>query len=119
LFSLPTINSLLCIVNHDTLMADQDMGEIILNFHLHSDTVRFAGIDMGPLGFASEEGDQRWMCWKRNLMGFKASLYNLIHMYLVAEEVKHGDHHDHTNAFQWMDIVLNLLGTREYKLSGA
>jgi hypothetical protein len=113
-FSLPTINSLLRIVNHNTLMANQDMEEMFLIFHLHLDTGRFAGIDMSPLEFTSKECDQRWMCWKWNLMSFKASPHNLVCMYLVVEEVMRSDCHDHTNAFRWNNVMLNLPWTREY-----
>jgi hypothetical protein len=115
-FSLLTVNSLVQIVNQHTLMAGRDLGEMFLNFHLHSDTVRFAGIDMGPLDFASEECNQWWMCWKRNLMGFKPPPYNLIHMYLVAKEIIRGYPHDHTNTFQWNNVMLHLPGTRHYNL---
>ncbi len=113
-FSLLMVNSLLQIVGQHTLMANRDKGEMCLNFHLHSDTVWFVGIDMGSLNFASEESNQRWMCWKCNLMGFKAPPYKLVHMYLVLEEIILGNHHDHTNAFQWNNVMLNLPGTRHY-----
>jgi hypothetical protein len=91
--------SLLRIVNQHTLMANQDMGEMFLNFHLHSDTVQFAGIDMGPLDFTSEECNQWWMCWKHNLMGFKASPLRFFPYNLMAEEIICDDRHDNTNAF--------------------
>jgi hypothetical protein len=48
-FSLPTFNLLLRLVGEDTLMADRDMGEMILNFQLHSNVIRFTGIDLGLL----------------------------------------------------------------------
>jgi hypothetical protein len=80
-FSLPTLNSLLRLVDEDTLMADRDMGEMFLNFQLHSKTVRFMGIDLGPLDFMPDECSHRWMCWQRNLMGFRGSPYNLVKMY--------------------------------------
>jgi hypothetical protein len=67
---------------------------------------------MGPLIFASDECDQLWMCWKRNLVGFKASPYNLVRMYLVAEEIIRGNCHDYINAFQWNSVMLNLPGAR-------
>jgi hypothetical protein len=113
-FSLPTVNSLLCIVNHNTLMANQDMGKMFLNFHLHSDTIKFAGIDLAPLEFSKEECNQRWMCLRHNLMGFKALPYNSVRMYLVAEEVIRGNRNNYTNVFQWSNLMLNLPGTRGY-----
>ena len=52
-------------------------------------------------------------------MGFKASPYNSVRMYLVAEEVIRGDRNDYTNAFLWSNLMLNLPGTRRYNLSRA
>jgi len=54
-FSLPTLNLLLRLVDKDTLMADWDMGEMFLNVQLHSNTVRFTGIDLGPLDFTPDK----------------------------------------------------------------
>ncbi len=107
LFSLPTLNE-------DTLMADRDMGEMFLNFDLHHNTVCFACIDVGPLGFTKEDYQHRWMCWTCNLMAFKASPYNSVRMYLVAEEVIWRDRHNSTNTFQWTHLRLNLPGTKSY-----
>jgi hypothetical protein len=47
-------------------------------------------------------------------MGFKASPYNLVHMYLVAKEVIRGNRNNYTNVFQWSNLMLNLPGTRGY-----
>jgi hypothetical protein len=46
-FCLPTVNSLLRITDEGTLMRDQD--------HLHPNTVKFTGVDLGPLEFGSED----------------------------------------------------------------
>ncbi len=77
-FALPSINSLLRIVDSTTLMLDWDMGEMFLNFQLHPDMVHSTPINLGPLEFFPEEARQWWMCWQRCLMGFKASTYNSI-----------------------------------------
>ncbi len=118
-FCLPTMNSLLRIVDEETLMQDMDVGEMFLNFQLHPNTVKFAAVDLGPLNFTFNKCLHRWMCWTRNLMGFRSSPYNSIRMYLIAEEIIRGDCHDPTNAFQWNTIRLNLPGTKEYKPSDA
>jgi hypothetical protein len=98
-------------------MADRDMGEMILNFNLHPDTVKLACINIVLLELPKEDYPHRWMCWMRNLMGFKALPYNSVCMYLTAEEVIWGDCHDRSNAFQWEHLHLNLPGTRTYKPS--
>jgi hypothetical protein len=48
-------------------------------------------------------------------MGFRPFPYNSICMFLIAEEIIRGDHHDLSNAFQWESILLYLPGTKEYK----
>jgi hypothetical protein len=47
-------------------------------------------------------------------MGFKASPYNSVCVYLVAEEVIRGDRHDPGNAFQWSHLRLNLPWCKGY-----
>ena len=114
-FMLPTINSLLRIVDWKTYMEDRDVGDMFHNFPLHPNTRGYAGMDLGPLGFADDECTHRWMCWARNLMGFRSSPYNSIRMALVVEEIVRGDRHDPNNALQWGYIMLNLPGSSEYK----
>ncbi len=115
-FSLPTLNSLLGIVDEDTLMADKNMGEMFLILNLHPNIVCFAYINVAPLKSTKKEGPHRWMCWTCNLMGFKALPYNSIRIYLVIEEVIGGDCHNSLNAFQWAQLRLNLPGTKSYTL---
>ncbi len=110
-FSLPTMSSLPHIVDFSTI------GEMFLNFQLHPDTVCSTGIDVGPLDYTNKEPPSRWMCWQWCLMGFRASPYNTIHMYLVAEEIIRGDWHDCFNPFHWESIMTNLPGTAEYSLA--
>ena len=119
LFCLPSINMLLRIINGETLMSDCDMGDMFHNFPLHANTVKFTAIDLAPLDFGPEDCKHRWVCWKQNLMGFRSLPYNSARIYLVAKEIIRGDWHDHTNAFQWSSIMLNLAGTPGYQPSAA
>jgi len=98
-------------------MEDRDTGKMFLNFQLQPNTMRFAAVDLGPLGFTSIECSHWWMCWTRNLMGFRPSPYNSIRMYLIAEEIIRGDRDDPDNAFQWSHLLLSLPGTENYKPS--
>ena len=77
-FGLPTVNLLLRITDLTSLMEDRDVKEMFLNFQLHPDTIKFTGIDIGPLEFTFDECEVRWVCWNRNLMGFRPSPYNSI-----------------------------------------
>jgi hypothetical protein len=90
------------------------MGDMFLNFQLHADTVESTAIDLRPLELDKEKYPHRFMCWQRNLMGFKSSPYNSVRMYLIAEEVIRGDRHDQRNAFQWDSLMLNLPGDPSY-----
>jgi len=49
---LVNVNSLLRIVDENTLMMDRDMGEMFHNFQLHENTVLATGIDLAPLQFS-------------------------------------------------------------------
>jgi hypothetical protein len=62
-FGLPTVNSLLRMIDLPSLMEDRDVEEMFLNFQLHVDAVRYTGIDIGPLEFDLEECAFRWVCW--------------------------------------------------------
>jgi hypothetical protein len=61
-FSLSTVNSLLWIMDKDTLMCDSNMGEMFLNIPLHPNTNYLTAIKMGPLENGVEECAHRWMC---------------------------------------------------------
>ncbi len=93
-FALPTVNSLLQIVNSTMLMSDHDMNKLFLKFLLHPDTVRSMAIDLGPLKFTQKKASHWWMCWQCCLIGFKASPYNSIQMYIIVEEIIRGNRWD-------------------------
>ena len=99
------------------VMQDRDIGEMFLNFMLHPSARRFAGIDLRPLNLSKEECRAAFLCWMRLLMGFRASPYNSIRTYLIAEEVIRGDRHDPSNAFQWHSVDQNLPGTEDWIIS--
>ena len=54
-FFLPKVGSLLRIVDHTLFMEDRDIREMFLNFELHPNTRRFAGVDLRPLELDKEE----------------------------------------------------------------
>ncbi len=116
-FGLPTINSLLRIVNGSSLMSDRDMGDMFHNFSLDKNTGLYTAIDLAPLGFEPEFCRHRWVYWRQNLMGFRSSPYNSSRTYLAAEEIIKGGRHDETNTFRWSRLMLNLPGSEGYKPS--
>ena len=116
-FSLPNTNSLLRLVSSKTMMSDRDLSEMFHQFQLHESAIEYAAIDLRPLHLDPVKYPHRWMCWLRNLMGFRSSPYNSVRMYMIIEEVIRGDRRDLSNPFQWESVMLNLPGTVEYKPS--
>jgi hypothetical protein len=121
-FWLPTINTLVRALDKHSWMTDRDVGDMFLNFQLHKFVVPFTGVDLLSLYEDEKEKGPRWAAWDRNLMGFAASPYNSIKMALAVEEVCRGNRHKEglgldgreLNPFQWRQIRLNLLGTKDY-----
>jgi len=105
-FGLPKVDSLLRIVDLDTVMQDRDIGEMFLNFKLHPSVRKYTGVDVGPLEFSDSECIARLLWWTKNLMGFLPSPYTSVKMYLISEEILRGDRHDPNNAFQWNQCLL-------------
>ena len=87
-----------------SVMGDRDIGEMLLNFELHPQVMKYVGVDLAPLKFTKEECAHRWLQWCKTPMGFTSSPYNTVKVNLIAEEVIRGDRHDEENAFQWHSI---------------
>ena len=121
-FWLPTVESLLRVLNENSWMTDRDMGDMFLNFQLDEAVKPFTGVDLSSIYEKGEPIDPKWAYWDRNLMGFAASPNNSCLMALVIEEVIKGDRHEtgvgrdgkELNPFQWFRVQLNLPGTKDY-----
>jgi hypothetical protein len=87
-FWLPLINTLVCALDKNSWMTDRDVGDMFLNYQLHSLAMPITGFDLLLLCESKDEVGLRWAVWDKNLMGFAASTYNSIKMALVAEEVQ-------------------------------
>ncbi len=86
-FHLPTVDALLRIVDHTSVMEDRDVGEMFLNFELHQNTRRFVGIDVRPLTLDPTTATHNWLGWTKNLMGFQSSPYNSVKIYRICDEI--------------------------------
>jgi hypothetical protein len=86
---LPTIDSLVRLLDSSSWMADRDIGDMFLNFQLHESTWSYAGVDIQPIMTSEEISAKkaRWYHWVQNAMGFAPSDYNSIKMAFIAEEV--------------------------------
>ena len=74
-FWLPTIDTLVCSLDEDSWMTDQDMGDMFLNFQLHELVIPFTGVNLLLLYESPDEYGPRLAVWERNLMGFASSPY--------------------------------------------
>jgi hypothetical protein len=109
---LPTIDTLVKVLDKDSWMTNRDIGDMCLNFQLNESVVLFTGVNLLSLYENGDETGLCWAVWDKNLMGFAASPYSSIRMALVAEEVCRGNWHKagigldgkELNPFQWKRI---------------
>jgi hypothetical protein len=94
-------------------MMDLDLGEMFLNFPMHSSAQPFCGIDVRKYLFPKDV-QTHWERWGHCMMGWKASPYLAIKYQLLAEEVIHGDRLSPANPFGWAKVILNLPGSEAY-----
>jgi hypothetical protein len=112
-FILPTMETHLRGVKEGTCMADNDVGECFLNFILHAELRKLAGVDLSK--FFGDEGGTLWEVWDQAAMGVKSSPYQAVLALTVAEEIIKGDRMQDGNIFKWVVRVrLNLPGDLDY-----
>jgi hypothetical protein len=94
-------------------MANVDVGEMFLNFHLHEVIQTFAGVDLTKF-FESPDGVLRWEVWCRCAMGLTSLPYIACQCMGFAEEVIRGIKDDPNNNLRWKQVSLNLPGSEGY-----
>jgi len=115
-FFLPTVNTMLRSVDDSYWGADNDYGEMFLNFWLHPDLRKYCGVDLTHT-FPDEVEDNAkvfWEAWWRNAMGLSPSPYASCQMGTRLKRLMLGDRHDKENVFRWDQVVLNLPGSADY-----
>jgi hypothetical protein len=115
-FPLPTVDSLLCSVESGTWMADNDVGEMFLNFILHESVQSLCGVDLTkyfPEGIPSGT-KVLWECWTRCAMGLRPSPYQACQGMMWALEIILGNREDPENIFRFDQVQLNLPGQHDY-----
>jgi hypothetical protein len=114
-FTLPTVESLLRVVEPGTFMADVDLGEMFLNFFLDERVRRHAGVDLTKyLPNLVDPGQSVWVRWSRCAMGLRPSPYCAVQTLAWLEEVIEGDPNDPENVFRYDKVELNLPGAADY-----
>jgi hypothetical protein len=100
-FPLPTVDNLLRSVEPGTWMADNDVGEMFLNFVLHESVQAICGVDLTkyfPEGVP--EGTQvLWERWTRCTMGLRSSPYQACQGMMWALEIIVGNRNNSENVF--------------------
>lgn len=115
-FPLPTIESLLRSVEPGTWMADNDVGEMFLNFVLHESVQALCGVDLSKY-FPEEipSGTKvLWERWTRCAMGLRSSPYQACQGMMWSLEIIFGDRRDPINVFRFKKVCLNLPGDEGY-----
>ncbi|KAL7575469.1 hypothetical protein ACA910_007367 [Epithemia clementina (nom. ined.)] len=115
-FALPTVDSMLRSEGPTTWSADNDFGEMFLNFWLHPELRKYAGIDL--TGLFPEEVNRKssarnkrkvlWETWNRCAMGLSPSPYQATQLAHRVKFLAMGNREDPTNVFRWDRILLNL-----------
>lgn len=130
---LPNIETLLRGTAPNCWMVDLDIGDMFLNFMLHSSARRFVGIDVTKL-FEDDDnshissieeavkekikaGKLAWFQWLRCAMGLKCSPHQTIKAILFIEEFIKGLSNDESNPFHVGEVSLNLPGETDYEPS--
>ena len=113
-FPLPTIATHLRAVECGTYMADLDVGEMFLNFNLHSQLQELCGVDLTHFCGIEQGNSAIHERWNRAAMGLRSSPYQAVQAMTFAEEVILGEPRDETNPFRWDRVRLNLPGQRGY-----
>jgi hypothetical protein len=116
-FALPTVDAMLRSVDTDYYGADNDYGEMFLNFWLHEDLRNLCGVDLTHVFGEELEESKRtvlWEAWCRCAMGLKPSPYQACQGGLQAKEIALGHPKDDNNVFRWERVVLNLPGNLDY-----
>ena len=96
-----------------TFFVDADAGDFFLNFNLHPNVQRFAGVDFS-LYLVSDSHEKIHEVWKRAGMGLKSSPYQAVQMMALAEEMIRGSKDDEDNPFRWDNVRMNLPGSPDY-----
>ena len=119
-FGLATVDTMLRTVEACTWSADNDFGEMFLNFWIHPEIRKYTGVDLTTL-FPEELGDEngakgkrKWETWVRCAMGVTVSPYQTTQCSQRVKRIVFGCRTDPNNIFRWTEVRLNLPGNEDY-----
>jgi len=116
-FALPTFDQMVRGVEEGGWGADNDFGDMFLNFWLHEQLQKYCGVDLTklyPEEASGSGGLTLWEVWRRLAMGLKPSPYGAYRGALYAKQVAMGKPDDDANPFAWSALELNLPGDEDY-----
>ena len=122
-FALPRVDTMARWVVAGSWLADNDYGDMFLNFPLHPNLQKFCGVDLSQLfPEMTQDQTQKYVgVWLRNAMGLSPSPYASVQGALRAKGYitgrLMGDRHASSNAYQWDHVLENLPFTQAYKAS--
>jgi hypothetical protein len=117
-FALPTSKQMIRTLDIGYWGADNDCGDMYLNFWLHDDLQRYCGVDLTalfPEELAGSGKTALWETWTRPPMGLRPSPYQAVQGALVAKRLALGNPDDERNLYQWSLVDVNLPGDRDYR----
>ena len=119
-FGLATVDTMLRTVEACTWSADNDFGEMFLNFWIHPEIRKYTGVDLTTL-FPEEmedengtKGKRKWETWVRCAMGVTVSPYQTTQCSQRVKRIVFGCRTDPDNIFRWSEVRLNLPGNNDY-----
>ena len=95
---------------------DMEIGEIFLNFPLHTELRSFAGVEITPVKSRRyEEGwyqdrNRFWERMAKDFMGLTDYPYKYLKLLIHVKVIAYGDRKYPLNPFQWSHTKLNLPG---------
>jgi len=116
-FGLPTMDTMARTVDLGYWAADNDYGEMFLNFWQHDELRPYCGVDLSklyPKETAASGRPVLWEVWTRPAMGLRPSPYVAYQGALIAKQVSLGAPDDET-PFSWKTVELNLPGNVNYR----
>ena len=111
-FFMPSIDSMLMTVDVNSWFGDNDLGEMFLNYCLHSTLQRYSGVDLTSV---LDSRRTTWKMWNRMFMGFCASPYIAVKLFGWCIDMIMGDRWDVKNPFRWDRVISNLPGSSAYE----
>ena len=121
-FWLPTSKTLTRLLSFGYRSVDLDIGEMFPNFPLHISLQPYSGVDLSQfrtqlndiLPEALKSNKRLSGVWSRLWFGMKNSPEMACTFYYLAEEFIRGNHHETTNPLRWDEVILNLIGNKDY-----